>query len=735
MPATGLNDAIPTVALISGGKDSFFSLIHSNANNFQVVALANLYPSLPAATHEQQNVSDDLNSFMYQTVGHNALPHYSTILGIPLYRAPITGGSINQELSYHPNPAAAADQKDETEDLYELLLSIKNTHPEIKAVSSGAILSSYQRTRVENVCQRLGLISVAWLWQRRQESVLAEMAEVGLDARIIKVASLGLDEQWLGRNITDSRTRLALDKIKKRWGGNVAGEGGEFETLVMGCHGWSKRLQIEKSEVVREEGGVAWTKFLESSVVDVSDPESSRTPPKPPILENDFKEILERASSSYPRPPSKSPVPESSLPPAPHQIQNSIQTSSHGVYIANLHESTADVTVGQQIDSIFSRLREILRERALEERQITSMLLLLRDMADFQAVNEAYSRFCSFPNPPSRVCVAIGVAMPSDTDVLLSVFLAKPASTIPRKGLHVQSRSYWAPANIGPYSQAISVDGIVTVSGMIGLVPETMKIWQDEGVKGEAVLALQSMVRVGREMNVHGRQGWLGGVGFIADDSHTADMLAAWKEWFGSSDSGSAADKDDDGRVEAAPESFERSDSDIDPPSWKRHSSTSPPPLMIVQVAGLPVQAHVEFACLGLDPASASILAAGHDSDSPKPPRRLEQSSYETPDGGFMYQAVEAFGIHRFIWGVIEGEVDEVIVRMASLRKAGYETTSTTLYLGPQAWKHAGILMSTFKSFGLGGIGCIPVHRVLWPLGDKLLPFSLGFAIRSGLRP
>lgn len=37
--------------------------------------------------------------------------------------------------------------------------------PEIEALASGAVLSTYQRTRVESVCARLGLTSLGYLWQ------------------------------------------------------------------------------------------------------------------------------------------------------------------------------------------------------------------------------------------------------------------------------------------------------------------------------------------------------------------------------------------------------------------------------------------------------------------------------------------------------------------------------------------------------------------------------------------
>lgn len=43
---------------------------------------------------------------------------------------------------------------------YDLLVTVKRAHPEVNAVSCGAIFSDYQRLRVENVCQRLGLMVI-----------------------------------------------------------------------------------------------------------------------------------------------------------------------------------------------------------------------------------------------------------------------------------------------------------------------------------------------------------------------------------------------------------------------------------------------------------------------------------------------------------------------------------------------------------------------------------------------
>lgn len=122
---------------------------------------------------------------MYQTVGHDAIHLQAEAMNLPLYREFITGQSINQALNY------TTTESDETEDLFRLLSRVKAEHPDIEAVSVGAILSNYQRSRVESVSVRLGLTCLAYLWERDQKELLSEMIGNGLIAIVIKVAAIG----------------------------------------------------------------------------------------------------------------------------------------------------------------------------------------------------------------------------------------------------------------------------------------------------------------------------------------------------------------------------------------------------------------------------------------------------------------------------------------------------------------------------------------------------------------
>ena len=67
-------------------------------------------------------------------------------MGLPLYQVTTDGVSVTREMTYDPT------EGDEVEDLYRLLQKVKQeVVGGVEGVASGAILSNYQRMRVENV--------------------------------------------------------------------------------------------------------------------------------------------------------------------------------------------------------------------------------------------------------------------------------------------------------------------------------------------------------------------------------------------------------------------------------------------------------------------------------------------------------------------------------------------------------------------------------------------------------
>lgn len=64
---------------------------------------------------------------MYQTVGQDAIQFVAQALDVPLYRRTIEGTAVNMEAEYGARQAVTntGTGGDETEDLYELLRTVK----------------------------------------------------------------------------------------------------------------------------------------------------------------------------------------------------------------------------------------------------------------------------------------------------------------------------------------------------------------------------------------------------------------------------------------------------------------------------------------------------------------------------------------------------------------------------------------------------------------------------------
>eukprot|EP01045_Picozoa_sp_COSAG04_P043496 COSAG04_NODE_14283_length_574_cov_1.033684_1_plen_159_part_01 len=155
------------VALVSGGKDSTFNMMECVRKGHTIVALANLYPAGSDAAAPPDE-ADELDSYCFQTVGHSV---------VPLHRRAIArDSSKNQRMVYERT------DDDEVEELHALLAEVQRQQPEVEAVSSGAVLSDYQRLRVEHVCARLGLTSLGFMWRRPQQPLLRTMIERGVEA-------------------------------------------------------------------------------------------------------------------------------------------------------------------------------------------------------------------------------------------------------------------------------------------------------------------------------------------------------------------------------------------------------------------------------------------------------------------------------------------------------------------------------------------------------------------------
>jgi asparagine synthase (glutamine-hydrolysing) len=147
------------------------------------------------------------------------------------------------------------EKEKELEDLKETILRAKKEYG-IEGVVTGALYSQYQRGRVEKVCDSLGLKIFSPLWHMDQEKEMRQLMKEGFEIVFSSVAAEGLDKSWLGRRITSADVDKLVG-LKQKIGLNVAGEGGEFETLVLDGPMFKKKVVVDDSEVVEESEIVA----------------------------------------------------------------------------------------------------------------------------------------------------------------------------------------------------------------------------------------------------------------------------------------------------------------------------------------------------------------------------------------------------------------------------------------------------------------------------------------------
>ncbi|XP_063828857.1 uncharacterized protein LOC135078201 [Ostrinia nubilalis] len=532
-----------TVALISGGKDSCYNMMQCVGAGHTIVALANLQPIL----------KDELDSYMYQTVGHQGIELYAEAMGLPLYREVITGAAVDQGRNYEPTA------NDEVEDLYRLLSRVKDDI-DIEAVAVGAILSDYQRIRVENVCRRLGLVSLAYLWRRNQKELLQEMIASGVEAIIIKVAALGLDPRvHLGMSIREIQPHLLV--MQEKYGLNVCGEGGEYETFTLDCPLFRKRLVIDDKELVIHtddpvapvgylnlklhleakrgvEDGIKLPPTVKSALdfvsdlsdtvfSDISDIELSETEIESieklekeekkkqtelnPLLTYNEKSELDGADSQN---DSADSIEDgycyeefdSQFEKQPIADHRSIYGNRHGWYfIGGIVGEGVDTR--QATEDAMKKLISLLESESMQLTDVTSVNIYMRDMEEYTELNDVYASHFCFPNPPTRVCVQCPLM--DDVGLILDAVAHKPVpakddsdSSIPKERItmHVQGISHWAPANIGPYSQAIKLGEVISTCGQIALVPGTMQLVEG-GARRQCALALRHLTRVIRAVH------------------------------------------------------------------------------------------------------------------------------------------------------------------------------------------------------------------------------------------
>lgn len=448
------------VALLSGGKDSCYTLLRTRQHSHTIVALAHIQPPLHVP---------EPDSFMYQSVASSAVETLAQAFELPLYTVRTTARAVVTQLAYTPTP------HDEVEDLVTLLQKVKRAHPDVGAVCAGALWSDYQRLRVESAASRIGLLTLAYLWRREQRQLLDEMIQVGVDAILVKVAGIGLCENHLGKSLAQMRETLV--KLETTYGSHVCGEGGEFETFVLWIPGMKKRVVLDQVSVVQHSHDtVAPVSYLciERCHLENLTPQQlvlpmPEKPPVPDVFRADSELVVHRGVAVH------SVLNEQVVSQCTEE-ETSVGFSSHfmHVVVSNPHHGREGLTRAAK------RLAAVLKDNGEQLGSVIYVLLHLRAVSGTKYIdaNRGYTEVFGIPEctpPPSRACVGI-CENNHPTTMEALVRRGRNRAVSDSFTLHVQSLSEWAPPCIGPYAQFIEEDGILHVCGVLPLYAPSASI-------------------------------------------------------------------------------------------------------------------------------------------------------------------------------------------------------------------------------------------------------------------
>ncbi len=203
--------------LFSGGKDSTMAIYKAIEEGYSVEYLVSM-------------ISENPESYMFHVPNIHITELSSEAMGIPLIKAKTHG-----------------EKEMELEDLKTVLIDLKNKG--VEAIFAGALASEYQKSRIDHLCDDIGLISKAPLWHVDPKEYMEEIINLGFEVIIISVSAEGLDESWLGRKI-DNELLDEIINLNGKYGMHMAFEGGEAETLVLDCPIFKKSIKILESSNV-----------------------------------------------------------------------------------------------------------------------------------------------------------------------------------------------------------------------------------------------------------------------------------------------------------------------------------------------------------------------------------------------------------------------------------------------------------------------------------------------------
>jgi len=189
------------IALISGGKDSWYAYYLMLLSGFEISCAVTFLPK----NKESFMFHHPLAEKVFLQAGYANLKHYGF---------EVSGKKEKEVVEMKENLRKVVEKEN------------------AKGLICGAIRSGYQRQRIDFICEELNLISYFPLWNKEEEKLTREMVEdAGFEFLIAETCAEGI-ERWKGKVITKENLEDFLSDLK-RARCNLSGEGGEYETFLI----------------------------------------------------------------------------------------------------------------------------------------------------------------------------------------------------------------------------------------------------------------------------------------------------------------------------------------------------------------------------------------------------------------------------------------------------------------------------------------------------------------------
>lgn len=235
------------LVLSSGGKDSAYSTWWALQRGWEVVGLVTI-----------QVEGDD--SMMFQIPSTAIVALQAASAGIPWLPVTVSGleevemNELERALegvvagsSKRRDPLWTESERENVDwpDNWQWPADLQLMRPgePIDALVAGALRSDYQKTRIERMCERLGIISYTPLWHNDASSHMRDLINHGFEVMITSVTTDGMGEKWVGRTL-DHGWIDALESASIEYRFNVDGEGGEYETTVLNSPWFKRRIKV-----------------------------------------------------------------------------------------------------------------------------------------------------------------------------------------------------------------------------------------------------------------------------------------------------------------------------------------------------------------------------------------------------------------------------------------------------------------------------------------------------------